>query len=184
MAKVHELRCRSENTQVATGIHDPRHDAVAFQNFNRAIDGETFGDSSKVNSQLATEEDAAILAKKNVSPCCGGIRSIALAGKISPVGQNWGNRDTKYAVAFTSKLLRRPRVPARSKGAQSRSLETPHDSYVKHRFADRNSSSTDELLPHCKRRVYCTFELDRVPSQSCDLDKCAEQWAAATNFNV
>ena len=35
--------------QVATGIHDPCHDALAFQNFNRAIDGETLRDSAKIN---------------------------------------------------------------------------------------------------------------------------------------
>ena len=111
VAKVHELRCRSENTEVATGIHDPCHDAIAFHNFNGAIDRETFRDASKVNSQPATEEDAAILAKKNVSPCCGGIRSIALAGKIAPAGQSWRNRYTKCAVAFTSKLLRSIEYP-------------------------------------------------------------------------
>ena len=52
---MHELRGRSENAQVATGIYDSRHDAVAFQSLNGAIDGETLGDASKIDNQLATK---------------------------------------------------------------------------------------------------------------------------------
>jgi hypothetical protein len=49
VAKVHTLRCGPENTQVATGIHDPRDDAIALQNFDRAIDSETLRDSAEIN---------------------------------------------------------------------------------------------------------------------------------------
>jgi hypothetical protein len=49
VAKMHKLRCRSENTQVATGIYDSCHDALAFQDFNRAVDGETLRDSAQIN---------------------------------------------------------------------------------------------------------------------------------------
>ena len=55
---MHELRCRSENTQVATGIHDPCHDALALQNFKVALQGDdSLFESRRAGNLLVTRTD-------------------------------------------------------------------------------------------------------------------------------
>src|ERR1041384_8782938 len=65
---------RSEHAQVAASIDNTCFDTARLQGSYCAIDCETFGDSAKIDNQVSTKEDTAILAKKNVPPCCGVIR--------------------------------------------------------------------------------------------------------------
>src|ERR1044071_1529178 len=175
---------RSEHAQVAASVDNTCLDTARFQGSYCAIDCETFGDSAKIDNQVSTKEDAAILAKKNVPPCCGVIRLMLAFGKIAPARQKLSGRDIKHSVGFLSKMLRGfehlpgPRV----------------DDYAFWKCFTIHSGDVAMGIVKTHQPMYffnsgeCrgdgTLQTGRVGPRSCDFHKCAQQWSTSANFDL
>src|SRR4029453_14030230 len=77
MAQMNELRIRSKCSQIPSGIYNSCLDAIIFQNLNGTIDGKAFGDSSKIDNQVAAKKDFIRTAKKDVARGRGWTKLIA-----------------------------------------------------------------------------------------------------------
>src|SRR5205814_7347711 len=104
MTKVHEPRRRSENTQVATAIHDVRRDVIAFQNLNRATDGETFRDPAETNQKGRAKTDTADSFKNDIAPAAPAV-TRTVPRKIIPFHQLPGHCDVENAISVAIKFL-------------------------------------------------------------------------------
>jgi len=104
VAKVHELPCRSENTQVATGIYDPCHDALAFQNSTARSTAKPFA-IRRNQSITGDESDMAGDFKNYIAPAAP-AKTRTVPRKIIPFHQLPGHCDVENAIGVMRKFLR------------------------------------------------------------------------------
>ena len=86
MTDMDPAKRRTKNPEVAPGVDDAGRDSGFSKRLDRAIDGETFGDSAQIDDDAPPEKDLIIFPEKNVAPGGGRIEMITAFRQIIPIG--------------------------------------------------------------------------------------------------
>jgi hypothetical protein len=110
MAEVHDMRLRSEDPEIAAGIDHAAARAGTHEHLCRAIDGESLGDSAKIDEERAPKMHRAIGSENDVAPVSGGgdiERAIGFTREISS-GQQDAPGPRVHAQRFTRRSIIEP----------------------------------------------------------------------------